>query len=295
MKILLTGGSGFIGSELKKVLESAGHQCYNADLKNSFNIKYLITFIYLFEKYDVDIVIHLAAQTLLRESIKDPLEDAWTNIIGSLNLLEACAEKGIKKVLYTSTGGARYGIQEESISESCTPKPISPYGISKHTVEHYLDFYNREYGITFICLCLSNVIGESDPIDNGRIVTQIIHKILDEEEIVIYGDGGQKRDYIHVDDVVKIISLIIEKDIFDNTIYNISSGESVSVLDIISKVEKQLNKKAILKYEPFKKSELKEVALDNSRIINRLNLKITPFDKSLFRTVKRIERIRGIK
>jgi len=252
MRILITGSEGFIGKRLCEVL-SRRHELVLIDQKSSVNEHMgknivekaqlnLCSEPYGIEKFfnytQPKAVIHLAAHTQLRHSIERPLLDAHINIIGSLNVLEACRKTNVKRVIYTSTGGARYGYTN-FCWENQPIHPISPYGISKHTVEHYLDAYQHMYKIWPTTLCFGNVYGPGDDPSLNRIITLLITKALRGEEITIYGDGSQTRDFIYIDDVVRAIqcALILrptrQRCYSEQEIINIGTETETSINDII--------------------------------------------------------------
>ena len=163
MKVLVTGGAGFIGSHIVDALIKNNHEViiidnlstgnskfinkkaklYQADIREDIN--------YIFEKEKPELVIHTAAQVMLRRSLEEPIFDATTNIIGTINVLEAVRKNNVKKIIYTSTGGARYGEPKYlPVDENHEIAPTSPYGISKHTVEHYIEMYSKLYNIDYL-------------------------------------------------------------------------------------------------------------------------------------------------
>ncbi len=172
MKILVTGGAGFIASQIADAFISEGHEVYILDnLSTGFekNINPKAHFIKsdisspsileIFSKEKFDVVNHHAAQIDVRKSVNDPIFDANTNILGTINLLQACIKTGVKKFMFASTGGAVYGEQEYFPADENHPtNPVSPYGITKLTIEKYLFFYKNEYGLEpynfTICKCL---------------------------------------------------------------------------------------------------------------------------------------------
>lgn len=288
MKIFITGGSGFIGEKFCRVLKFDDICYYNFDLKQKQDIRNYRQVSNCIKKFKPDVVIHLAAQAMLRNSFNDPISDAEVNILGSLNVFDACVKHNVKKVLYTSTGGARYGKYSKKVKESNLPRPVSPYGISKHNAEHYLDFFHNSYGLNYMTLSFGNVIGGSDPISNNRILTTIIHSIIDDTPIVIYGNGKQRRDFVHVDDIVKIMRRIVYSDYFLNELLNLSSGESYSILDIIKRVEFLTGKKAILEFKKANSYEVTGIKIDCSKASRDLRWAPMSLFEGIERTIEEI-------
>lgn len=244
MKILVTGGAGFIGSHIvdnliennyeviiidnlstgnKKVINSKA-KLYIADIREDINS--------IFEKEKPEIVIHTAAQVMLRKSIEEPIFDATTNILGTINVLEACRKNNIKKIIYTSTGGARFGEPKYlPVNEKHELKPTSPYGISKHTAEHYVEMYSKLYGFDYLIFCFGNVYGPRDNPKCKRVTSLFSYKIINNEKPVIFGDGNQTRDFIYVLDLAKFIVKSMNKNPKDK-LFNLANGEQISVNQI---------------------------------------------------------------
>ena len=217
MNILVTGGAGFIGSHIVDRYIAEGHNVYVVDnLSTGFEknvnkrAKFFLLDIYkdsfdkLFEKNNIDIINHHAAQIDVRKSVDDPKFDAQINIEGSLNLFQSAVNYGVKKIIFASTGGAIYGEQEQFPADENHPtKPLSPYAISKLAVEKYLYFYKKSHGIDYVILRYANVYGpRQNPHGEAGVVSIFCEKILGNQQPVINGNGKQTRDYVFVDDVV---------------------------------------------------------------------------------------------
>jgi len=253
MKILVTGGAGFIGSHIVDTFIDAGHDVVVIDnlstgRMENLNTKakfYLIDIrsrevdrIFEIEKFDA--ICHQAAQMDVRKSVADPLFDADVNVKGSLNILQNCIKYDIKKFIFASTGGAVYGEQESYPCDETHPlRPVSPYGITKLTVEKYLFFYNIEYGLNYTILRYSNVYGpRQNPFGEAGVIAIFAHKLLNNQQAVINGDGKQTRDYIYVADVAKAnLKALNDK---RNEIYNIGTGVETDV-NTIFKIIKEIS------------------------------------------------------
>ncbi len=255
MKALITGGAGFIGSNLaERLIKEGFHVSIIDNLSSGFlkNVpdkanfyladitdKEIVNKIFEIEKPDY--VFHLAAQIDVRASIRNPVFDASINIIGGINILEECIKHKTKKIIYTNTGGALYGnvLQDDiPVKEDYRINPDCHYGVSKLTFENYLKLYNKLYGLNFVSLRLPNVYGEKqNPYGEAGVVAIFINRILSGEKVYIYGDGNQTRDYTYVGDVIDGILLSLNKG--NNECYNLGTGKEVSVnelFDIISNV-----------------------------------------------------------
>ncbi|MSQ48233.1 MAG: NAD-dependent epimerase/dehydratase family protein [Deltaproteobacteria bacterium] len=218
MRILVTGGAGFIGSHIVDTYITAGHDVIVVDdlstgKRGNLNPKARFvqadiqdpTVRQLIVQEKIEVLNHHAAQMDVRRSVADPLFDARINILGMLNLLEGAREAGVKKIIFSSSGGTVYGEQETfPATEEHATRPICPYGVSKRTGEHYLYFYNVEYRIPYIALRYANIYGpRQDPHGEAGVVAIFALKLLAGEQPVINGDGKQTRDYVFVGDVAR--------------------------------------------------------------------------------------------
>jgi UDP-glucose 4-epimerase len=223
MRILVTGGAGFIGSHLVDAFVAAGHQVSVLDDLSSGrreNLNPQVRFYQLdvqdpgvadvFARERPEVLCHHAAQMDVRRSVADPMFDARVNLVGLLNLLEQGRRHDLQRVLFASTGGAIYGEQESfPAPETHKTEPVSPYGVAKLASERYLFFYWVTYGISYAALRYANVYGpRQNPHGEAGVVAIFTEKLLRGEQPVINGDGRQQRDYIHVSDLVRAISSV---------------------------------------------------------------------------------------
>jgi len=286
MKILVTGGAGFIASQIADAFINEGHEVHILDnLSTGFekNINPKAKFIksdisstsinelFLKEKYDV--VNHHAAQIDVRKSVADPVFDANTNILGTINLLQACIKTGVKKFMFASTGGAVYGEQEYFPADENHPtNPVSPYGITKLAIEKYLYFYKNEYGLNYTILRYANVYGpRQNPFGEAGVVAIFVNKLLKNENPVINGDGKQTRDYVFVEDVVKANVITLESETSD--IFNIGTGIETSVNDLFNRLNSIGGKKAKEKQGPAPKGEQLRSVITSNKLFNQFNWK----------------------
>lgn len=278
MKVILTGGAGFIGSWVADALIADGHRVLILDDLSSGkeeNIPKEAEFVKcdirdrdaldsLFSDFKPDIVNHHAAQINVRKSVENPTFDAQVNILGSLNLLEISKRHRVKKFIFASTGGAIYGEPETiPVDERAIPLPISPYGVSKLSVERYLDYYNLVFGLEYVALRYSNVYGpRQNPHGEAGVIAIFCNRILEGQKCDIFGDGNQKRDYVFVGDLARANVLSLRAPV---GIYNLGTGIEISVNDLINILVKATGIAANVHYLPYRAGEVQRIALDISK------------------------------
>jgi len=248
MKILVVGGAGFIGSHIVDIHRDSGHDVAVLDDLSRGKRENLPSDVPLyavnmcdrdetervFAEVRPEVVNHHAAQIDVRKSVADPEYDARVNILGSLTLLRYCVQFSVRTVIFASTGGAIYGEQEVfPAGEDHPTKPVSPYGIAKLSVEHYLRFFHDLHGLKTIRLRYANVYGpRQDPLGEAGVVAIFAHRLLAGEQPIINGDGGQTRDYVYVGDVARANLLALEHDTSDTI--NIGTGIETDVVTLFS-------------------------------------------------------------
>src|SRR6202040_2611402 len=262
MKILVTGAAGFIGSHVADAYVNLGHEVVIVDdlsrgSKRNLNPKCCfyqcdirdrdgIEKIFLLEK--PAIINHHAAQMDVRRGVREPLFDAQVNILGSINLIEAALANGAKRFIYAATAGAGYGEPKQMpVPEDCPMNPITPYGISKHTVEHYLFTFQFLYGLQYVVLRYGNVFGPRQSSQGEAGVFAIFsEQMLAGVQPVIYGDGGKLRDYVYISDVVAANVAALERAANDK--FTLSRGVQTADLDLFRIVRQLLGKQVYPKY-----------------------------------------------
>ncbi|MCD6550094.1 NAD-dependent epimerase/dehydratase family protein [bacterium] len=263
MKILVTGGAGFIGSHLVDRLIEEGYGVVIIDnlstgKKDNLNSKAKFyesdirdpKIYQIFEKEKPEIVFHYAARVNVRESIEKLVSGASVNIIGSLNVLENCKKYNIKKVIFASSGGEIYGDAIKiPTPESYLACPISPYGIGKLTIERYLESYFRLFRIPYLSLRYSNVYGPRQNHYTGTGVIAIFtYQMLRNKPPLIHGSGRQTKDYIFIQDAIEATILSFKKNI--TGILNIGTGRETSVLEIFYRLKRLIHSHVKEKYGP---------------------------------------------
>lgn len=279
MKVLVTGGAGFIGSHIVDMLIEEGSEVIvvdNLSTGNENNINSEAKFykidiqdpelgsIYRDEKPDY--VCHQAAQIDVRRSVSDPIYDANINVLGSLNVFQNSIKYDVKKVIFASSGGAVYGEQETFPAPETHPaRPISPYGITKLVAEHYLYYYKKVFNLDYVALRYANVYGpRQDPFGEAGVVSIFIQKMLKGEQTIINGDGEQTRDFVYVKDVARSNILAIKNTMSEN-IFNIGTAVETSVNEIFNHIRNAINPSIEEKHGPSKMGEQKRSVIDCSK------------------------------
>ncbi|NCQ12823.1 UDP-glucose 4-epimerase [Candidatus Falkowbacteria bacterium CG10_big_fil_rev_8_21_14_0_10_37_18] len=283
-KILVTGGAGFIGSTLVDKLIAEGNEVIVIDNLFSGKKEYLnsaarfyevdiispdIKKIFQTEKFEI--VYHLAAQMEVSKSMENPMFDLDVNLRGAFNILENCRQSGVKKLIFSSTGGAIYGESEERPTpESAPAYPVSFYGIHKLTFEKYLNCYYQVYGFDYTILRFANVYGPRQ-FKGGEagVVSIFVDNAVENKTSIQYGDGLQTRDFVYIDDVVK--ALVAAKDVTYQGEINIGSGQESSLLDIRRDISRALGEKIKVQEKPGKPGEQRRSCLSYQRAQEILN------------------------
>lgn len=285
MKILVTGGAGFIGSHIVDLLINEGCEVciidnlihgtvenlnskasfYKIDIRHKDVIK-------IFKNEKPDILVHHAAQINIPSSIDKPMYDASVNIIGTLNLLECARKTGVKKVIYPASAAIFGEPVYLPIDEEHSIEMISSYGVSKHTVEHYLKVYKYLYNMDYVILIYSNVYGpRQDSSGEGGVVSNFSKKMTKGVEPFIYGDGEQIRDFVYVKDVAKANLLAIEKS--KNGVFNVCTNEKISINDLIKYINRILSKNIKPIYKPRRVGDIRVNYMTYEKIKEELGWK----------------------
>ena len=284
-RILVTGGAGFIGSNLVDRLIADGHHVTVVDDLSQGKLANLadarrhpgrlsfqrldITSTALeraVEKAQPQIVFHLAAQIDVRVSVADPVHDAMVNVVGTVNLLEAGRRHGVEKVVFTTSGGCIYGepaAEDLPVAETYPGHPHSPYGASKRGVEEYLHTYQALYGLRWTSLALGNVFGpRQDPTGEAGVVAMFGGRMLQGQGVTVFGDGEQTRDFVAVGDVVNAYVLAMDRG--DGLRCNIGTGEQTSVNTLVADLTELTGWTGRAVHDAPREGELRHIALDAS-------------------------------
>ncbi|QHT59920.1 NAD-dependent epimerase/dehydratase family protein [Paenibacillus lycopersici] len=285
MKVLVTGGAGFIGSHVVNALIQNDHNVIVVDNLSTGSKEKLHSDV---KHYQVDItsedlfdvvneerpaaIIHHAAQIDVQLSLKEPVYDARVNILGTLNLLEAARKTGVEKIVYASSAAAYGNPLYLPVDENHPVAPISFYGASKFTPELYFELYSKLYNIRYVILRYANVYGIGQEVKGeGGVVAVFINRFINGETPVIYGDGEQTRDFVYVKDIAEanINALHFGNDV----ICNISRNEQTSINELINVLGDISGNGLIPRYAKERLGDIKHSRLDNSAALKELNWK----------------------
>jgi UDP-glucose 4-epimerase len=289
MKILVTGGAGFIGSHIVDAFVGLGHRVsvidnlstgfrknlnpkarfYETDIRNSTKVREI------FRRERPEIVCHQAALAEVMKSVRDPLPTLAVNVQGTVHLLQAGGEQGIRKFLFASTGGAIYGEPDRiPAGEGTLPAPLSPYGLSKLLGEECIRYYARTYGFTYLLLRYPNVYGpRQNPEGEAGVVAIFAGLMKNGGRPTIFGDGTKTRDYLYVKDVVRANLLGLRRG-RDETL-NLGWGRCVSDQEIFDTLARNLGYLKPSRYAPFRQGEVRQIALDARRARKKIGWRPT--------------------
>jgi UDP-glucose 4-epimerase len=280
VRILVTGGAGFIGSHVADAYLAAGHEVavldnFSTGREGNVNPAAVVHRVDLRDQPQVDgavaafrpeIVNHHAAQSEVPRSVADPGYDAQVNIVGGLNLLKACVDHGVRKVIFSSTGGALYGEPDVvPTGEDHPVRPLSPYGTSKFAFEQYLGTFHRTFGLDYTVLRYANIYGARQDFaaEEGRVIAIFASRMLAGRPVTIDWTGEQSRDMLHAGDVAVANLVALEKG--SGGTFHISTGIPVTINDLYRKIALLTDYKMKPNYGPARKGDVYRIALDNER------------------------------
>ncbi len=285
MKILVTGGAGFIGSHVVDAYITAGHevavldnlstgreenvnsaaQAYRVDVRDQDKVRSAVA------SFRPEVINHHAAQSEVPKSVADPGYDAQVNLVGGLNVLKAAVDNGVRKFIFSSTGGALYGEPDVVPADEDHPiRPLSPYGTSKYSFEQYLAMFQRTFGLNFTTLRYANVYGARQDFfaEEGRVIAVFASRMIEGKPVTIDGDGNQSRDMLHVGDVAMANIAALEQG--DGSTYHVSTGIPVTINDLFRKLALLTEYKLEPRFGPARKGDVYRIALDNTRAAEQL-------------------------
>lgn len=297
--ILVIGGNGFIGSNFINILLKQ-HDYFNYHIvvlsRNSKPHDYeYITYVqgdygdigilnFVFTNWDISKVFHFATNTIPVNSNTVIRDDINGNLMSTLTLLDVMNHFDCKYILYLSSGGAVYGNKSIDVTnENTVCEPISSYGVVKLTIENYLKLYHNQHGFNYLILRVSNPFGKHHFSNQQGVINIAIRRALMREKFLIWGDGQQSKDYIYVDDLIKIILLLVEKNILNKTI-NVGSGKSLTLNSILSKLKVKLPDLDV-EYIKSISTDVKDICLDISLLNSLIKFNFTDFNTAINETI----------
>jgi len=298
VRILVTGGAGFIGSHVADRYVALGHEVAVLDnlstgQRANLNPKCRFYEMSLMDprleetvlQFAPEVISHHAAQVNVRRSVEDPVFDAEMNVLGSIRLFQAAAKAHCGKLIYISSGGACYGDPERIPANEETPvRPLCPYGASKYAAEKYLELFGSLYGMRTTILRYANVYGpRQDPHGEAGVVAVFSQLLLAGRSPQIFGDGSKTRDYVFVQDIVEANALALAGG--DGRIYNVGTGRQVTDDEVYRTIRDALAAKAEAVHTDFRKGEVRHIALDASRLRRELGWKpMVSFEEGMAKT-----------
>lgn len=280
MKILVTGGAGFIGSNVVDAYIREGHEVVVVDNLSTGSRENLnpqatfhevdicdAAFADVFAREKPQAVAHLAAQIDVRRSVQEPTFDARVNILGSINVLEACVKHGAGKIIFASTGGAVYGEPDPAalpLTEEYPARPVCHYGTSKLSVEHYIDLYSILYGLRYTILRFPNVYGpRQNPHGEAGVCAILVGLMLAGKTPTLFGFGEPLRDYVYVGDIARGCVLALDK--ADGQILNLGSGKGTSVREIFDELKRVIGFEGEPVLEPLRPGEIQKTYITGDK------------------------------
>jgi UDP-glucose 4-epimerase len=298
-RVLVTGGAGFIGSWVVDAMVDAGHEVValdNLSRGKKGNLNPRARFVEadlvtsdlgaILAEVRPEVISHHAAQASVPGSTADPVNDATLNVVASVRLLDAARQHGVQKIIYAASGGSTYGVpQYVPIDETHPIDPISPYAVSKHTVEHYLRTYHVLYGLAFTSLRYANVYGpRQDPHGEAGVISIFANRMLCGETPLVHGAGTDDRDYVFVGDVARANALAVDRG--DGAMVNIGTGLGINVLYIFAELKKLIGYQGEVVHGPPRLGDVPSVRLNPALAEQILGWRpIVAFDEGMRRQV----------
>lgn len=297
-KIGVIGGEGFIGKAVVSKLKNDGvhdvlvlgrkqkSSIYTTEEYQSLNWENPVQMIKIFEKLDV--IYYLASSSFPFNTWGAPKKEVAENLIPFISILEVASQVGIKKVIFTSSGGTVYGEAQAEKDEKSLTDPFSPHGIIKLTMEHFLNYFEKNHGLRHEVFRISNVYGPGQDTSKGLgLINSIIEKGIKGEVIRIYGDGSNMRNYVFVDDVSELMTRSLVDNINKSDTLNLCSDESLSIKDILEIVEEVMEEQLKIEFVSERKSDVDRILLSNKKIKSSApEYKFTPLKEAIVKTYK---------
>ena len=278
LKVAVVGANGFVGSHLTNKLiqipnikpflfgKNKTHNFGNdityqqLDIKNEAEIRAYFS--------DIDIVYYLASETIPSSSWENPIIEIEKNLIPFLVFLENIVKLRVKKIVFISSGGTIYGATEQKVTEDSFKNPFSPHGITKLTMEYFLNYFRKKYNLNFCIYRASNVYGAGQNTKKGiGIINTFLEDILSKNKITIFGDGSNIRNFLYVDDLIEIMVLPLFADIDQSNVFNVCSNDTLTINQLVEEIRKVVKQDFEVVYTKSRQSDNSTIYLDNTRIL----------------------------
>ncbi|MCX5859132.1 MAG: NAD-dependent epimerase/dehydratase family protein [Proteobacteria bacterium] len=296
MRIVVTGGGGFIGSNLVDKLIDEGHSVTVIDKNPAYGnsrtdkihmIQGDFGDVNLLKSCleGVDLLFHLACTTIPKTSNENPVLDVSSNLIGTIRLLESSVHAGIKRIIFNSTGGAIYGAAcPDTVYENSMTNPICSYGINKLAVEKYLGLFQHTNNLDYVVFRISNAYGpRQNPQSGVGLIAAALDSVINRRPLYVWGDGSIIRDYIYIDDITQALIMATRSD-FPTGIYHASNGVGLSVNQIIEIIEKVAGTRPDVRYTYGRNFDIPKVVLDNTKLRSLGWILKFPIEKGIYET-----------
>ncbi|MEM0244549.1 MAG: NAD-dependent epimerase/dehydratase family protein [Zestosphaera sp.] len=300
MRVLITGGAGFIGHNVALYLAKRGYDVVVVDTmerSSAFALRRLEELGIPIVRADVreygdyggvDVVIHAAAYVSVEESVREPVKYIENNVLGTARVGYECGKRDIRLVYLSSA--AVYGEPLRlPIGEDHPTRSLSPYGLSKLQGEEVLKVFASTYGLKYVTLRLFNVYGPGQSSSYAGVVTVFLEKASRGEPLIIYGDGTQTRDFVYVEDVAEVIKRIVREEVFDNKVYNIGSGKPTTIEELARTIMKLLDRELPIVRMPPRPGDVTHSVADISKIARLTQFKPTPLEEGLKKTLSELK------
>ena len=307
MKILVTGGAGFIGSHSVDKLVAAGHQVWVLDDLSTGTVENLnkgASFVRmsildaamfgLFEQERFDAVLHLAAQTMVPTSLERPDIDAQVNVLGTLKVLECCRRTGVERIVFASSAAIYGDVFELPVPETIAGNPTSFYGLSKLTAENYIQMYRSLHGLHYVILRYANIYGDRQgDCGEGGVVSIFARNMVEGKNVTIFGDGFQTRDFVYVGDIAEANHLALTCCKTDQ-IMNVSTQTEISVNHLATTIAHLTGYTLAVAHQPARQGDIVRSMLRNQNVRSFLGWEpATELSVGLEKTCRHIQCGRG--